>query len=50
MGVGVAALQRTKSGLLYLDRLHTERDVIFDERNIEYIKGALLKMAQRNEI
>lgn len=48
MGVGVAALQRTKSGLLYLDRLHTERDVIFDERNIEYIKGALLKMAQRN--
>ena len=45
-GVGIAALQRTKRGLLYLDRLHTERDVIFEESNIEFIKNALLKMAE----
>ncbi|HWQ58348.1 MAG TPA: M28 family peptidase [Clostridia bacterium] len=44
-GVGIAALRRTRRGLLYLGRIHTARDVVFDEKNIEFIKGALLRAA-----
>lgn len=46
LGVGIAALKRTKCGLLYMDRLHTARDTVFDETNIEYVKAALLRAAE----
>jgi len=34
--IAVAALKKSKVGL-YMNRIHTKRDVIFDESNIEYI-------------
>ena len=41
-GVGVAALRSTKGGLLYMNRIHTRRDVIYCEENIDFLKiGAL---------
>lgn len=45
LGVGIAALKKTKGGLLYMNRLHTKRDTVFDETNIEYVKAALLRVA-----
>ena len=41
-GVGVAALRSTKGGLLYMNRIHTCRDVIYREENIEFfLRGAI---------
>ena len=37
-GVGVAALKRSKLGILYMDRIHTSRDTVFDEENIRLLK------------
>ena len=34
-GMAVAALKKSRTGLYYLDRIHTNRDTKFDERNID---------------
>ena len=45
-GVGVAALKYSKRlKTLYMDRIHTKRDVIFDERNIEFLSERAVNMA-----
>ena len=36
-GVGVAALKKSKRGILYMDRIHTGKDTIFEEKNIAYL-------------
>lgn len=36
-GVGVAALKKSKRGILYIDRIHTSKDTIFEEKNIAYL-------------
>ena len=43
MGVGVAALKKSaKTGVLYMDRIHTAKDTAYDERNISYlVSGAI---------
>ena len=46
-GIGVAALKKTKSGILYMDRIHTKRDVIFREENIDFLKNASIEMARQ---
>lgn len=43
-GVGVAALKKTKKGLLYMDRIHTARDVIFRGENIRYLTWASVNL------
>lgn len=43
-GVGVAALRATKGGLLYMNRIHTSRDVIYREENIEFLKEGAIKL------
>ena len=45
-GTAVAALRKTKNGMLYMDKLHTAQDTAFDERNITFIKYALLRLAR----
>lgn len=45
-GVGVAALNSTKGGLLYMNRIHTHRDVIYNEKNIEFLKNGALKLTE----
>ncbi|MGN1443993.1 MAG: M28 family metallopeptidase [Acutalibacteraceae bacterium] len=37
VSIAVAALKRKKGIGLYLDRIHTKRDTVFDKSNIEYI-------------
>ena len=49
-GVGVAALKYSKAlRTLYMDRIHTSRDVILDEKNIEYLAVRGAKMAAEME-
>ena len=36
-GVGVAALKKSKGGILYMDRIHTGKDTVFEEKNIAYL-------------
>ena len=44
-GVGVAALKYSK--LLkteYMDRIHTTKDTVFEEKNVEFLKNCVLKL------
>lgn len=44
-GVGVAALKYSK--LLkteYMDRIHTAKDTVFEEKNVEFLKNCVLKL------
>ena len=45
-GVGVAALKKTKGGLLYMDRIHTKRDTVYMEENIEYLTEGAVRLAE----
>ena len=45
-GVGVAALKKTKGGLLYMDRIHTKRDTVYDEENIAYLTEGAVRLAR----
>lgn len=46
-GVGVSSLKRSKKfGLLYMDRIHTAKDVVFMEENIALLKAGALKLPE----
>ena len=45
-GVGVAALNKFKSGILYMDKIHTSKDTVYDEENIEFLKNGAIKLAK----
>lgn len=46
-GVGVASLKYSKKlRTLYMDRIHTNRDVIFDEANIEFLTDGAIRLAR----
>ena len=45
VGVGVSALNRTKHGLLYMDKIHTPKDTVYDEENIEFLKEGAIRLA-----
>ena len=46
-GIGVAALKQSKRfGILYMDRIHTIKDVIYREENIEFLTNGAIKLAQ----
>ncbi len=43
-GVGVAALRSTKGGMLYMNRIHTNRDVVYREENIAFLKNGAMEL------
>ena len=45
-GVGVSALNKTKSGILYMDKIHTKKDTVYNEENIEFLKEGAIKLAK----
>lgn len=46
-GIGVAALKKSKFfGTLYMDRIHTNKDVIYREENIIFLSNGAIKLAQ----
>ncbi len=47
LGVGVAALKKSKKmNILYMNRIHTKRDVIYREENIEFLKNGSIKLLE----
>lgn len=47
-GVGIAAFRRAKGIGLYVGRIHTARDTILDEENVNYLRDTLLTLADVN--
>lgn len=45
-GIGVAALKRTKKGLLYMNRIHTPRDTVYREENIRFLTDGAIRLTQ----
>lgn len=46
-GIGVAALKKSKFfGTLYMDRIHTNKDVVYREENIQFLTNGAIKLAQ----
>ena len=45
-GIGVAALRKTKRGILYMNRIHTPRDTIYDEENIKFLKKCAIELTK----
>ncbi len=45
MGAGAAALKKSKRfGFLYMDRIHTPKDTVYREENIEYLKDGTIRL------
>lgn len=44
MAIAVAALKYKKPFGYYMDRIHTSRDTVFDERNIQYLKERTIRL------
>lgn len=45
LGVGVAALKKTKKlGVLYMDRIHTKKDTVYMQENIEFLVNGSLRL------
>lgn len=45
-GIGVAALKKNRFGLLYMDRIHTKHDTVFQEENIALLARNSLLLTQ----
>ncbi len=46
-GVGVAAMRKTNvGGILYMDKIHTAKDVVYREENIAYLAECTVRLAQ----
>ena len=43
-GVGIAAFRRCKWAGLYCGRIHTHRDTILEEENVNLLRGQILKI------
>ena len=46
-GVGVAALRKAKFIGYYMNRIHTPRDTVFDENNIELLRSGAITLSNR---
>ena len=47
LGVGVAAMRKTRHGIYYLGRIHTKRDTILEEQNIILLRAFVLKLLEQ---
>ena len=47
--IGIAAFNKNKLFGYYLDKIHTSKDTVFDERNINYLVSGLKTYSQNNE-
>ena len=46
-GIGVAALKKSKLfGTLYMDRIHTRKDIIYRKENIRFLTSGAIKLTQ----
>ncbi len=47
--IGTAAFNKNKFFGYYLDKIHTSKDTVFDERNIEYLVSGLKNFSKHSE-
>ncbi len=45
-GVGIFSMKRTKRGLLYMDRIHTKRDTVYRQENIEWLVESCTRLVE----
>ncbi len=46
-GVGACALKKSKrTGILYMNRIHTSKDTVYKEENIEYFSNGAVKLTE----
>ena len=45
-GVGVCALKKSKLFGWYMDRIHTKRDTVLDEKNIDLLRDGTVRLVQ----
>ncbi len=45
-GVGVAVFKRTKGGMLYINKIHTNKDTVFQRENIDFLVSCSVKLAE----
>lgn len=45
-GVGVAAMNKTKGGMLYMDKIHTPKDTVYREENIAYLVEGCIRLTE----
>lgn len=45
-GIGVAALKKGPFGILYMDRIHTKRDTVFQEENIALLARSSVRLTE----
>ncbi len=46
-GIGVCALKKSKRfSILYMDRIHTNKDIIYREENIQFLTNGAIKLAE----
>ncbi len=43
-GIGVSAMNKTKNGILYMNKIHTAKDTVFTDSNIEFFKNGAIKL------
>lgn len=46
-GVGVAAMNKTKGGMLYMDKIHTPKDTVYREENIAYLVDGCIRLTEQ---
>ena len=49
LGVGIAALRKTRGGIFYLGRIHTAKDTILEEKNILLLRTFCLQILSQQE-
>ncbi len=49
-GVGVAAFNKTKHGILYLNKIHTKKDTVSRRENIDFLVSSSVKLAETVKI
>lgn len=49
-GIAVAALKQSRRGVYYMDRIHTGRDTVFEESNLDCLVQYIAALAQSEEI
>ncbi len=46
-GIGIAAFKKTKGGTLYMNRIHTSKDTVYREENIDFIADGTLRLIEK---
>lgn len=46
LGVGVCALKGTRGGLLYMNRIHTAKDTVYNEENLDFLTNGAIKLIE----